>query len=386
MAPRKREIYDSRQHGTSESRLPPGNKCLNTALGAVQLVRPQGDKGQCVFRAWPQPDLDDPANMVRPNRNSQAPGDLTPWMVKVMAAAFVGLGEDKRTFLCYLSGDQAGAEASVYRRFTKTCYHASQAGKFHGSDNMEWKGTWNKYMKGSNKSGPAISDITGLWHIQGHVYVNGDQKYITAERNNTPLGMLDNDPLPVIQFSDNCGGMLKNDLLDTTKETWEGDDPQAPYKYDPIGMYTEGRTMHGGLLIGIFKPNIYKLPVPPGSKDPKDASKPHPQLTPTTWDGSVPKSDRFWGYHAYLRQRYLAAQGATPMTADMDEAMTARMMNKYRFWFADPDNPSSQGILHLMSPEEEMREIAEAFCGEPKLVRFALGDQEHLFTDEINGI
>ncbi len=369
--------------------MPPGNKCINTALGSVQLVRPQGDKGQCLLRAWPAPGLEDPANSVQPCRNSQAPGDITEFMVKVMAAAFIGLGEDKRTFLCYLSGDQAGAEESPYRRFTKTCFQAKKVGKFHGSDNMEWKGTWNKYMEGNKgKGGPAIPDITGIWHLQGHVYINGDQKYMTADRGFVPLGMGDNDPLPVIQITDNVGGKLKNELLDTPKDTWEGDDPMAPYKYDPIGVFDpDTRTMKGGMFIGIFKPNVYKLPVPPGSTDPKNPGKPHPQLTPTTWDGQPPKTKAgIWGYDAYLRRQYIAEKGQPTLTADMDAAQTATMLKKYRFWLPDPDDKTSQGLLHIMSAEEQMREIAEAYAAEPKLVRFALGDQSELFTDEIEAI
>lgn len=390
LAPRKRSMYDSRQHGGSESRLMPGNKCLDTALGAVQLVSPQGDKGQCLFRPWPAPSLEDP-NVPQGCRQADDPNRISEWGVKVMAARFIGMGDDKRTFLCYLSGDQAGAEASPYCRFYWACYRAKKAGKFHGSDNMEWKGTWNKYIGqdaggGKGKGGPPITPLTGLWHYQGHVYVNGEQKYMTAERNFVPLGLGDNDPLPIIQVSEHCGDGLR-DLVMLANESWDGNDPAAMYKYDPIGVYdADSGTMVGGLMVGVYKPNVTKLPVPPGTKDPKNPGKPHPQLTPTSWDGTAPKSANFWGYETYLRRAYVAEKGQPTLTGAMDAAQTATMLSKYRYWFPDPDDKNSHGVLRILTAPEQMREIAEAFSAEPKLVRFALEDDDELFTDEINGI
>lgn len=385
LAKRTAEVYDNLKHGQGESRLPPGNKCLNTGLGQIQLVLPKGDKGQCLFRPWPAPNPDDPDNSVQLGRSSQALGHQSPWMVKAMGAVYAGFGDNKRTFLCYLSGDQTGIENCPYRSFTKACFQAEKAGKFHASDSMEWKGVWNKYIKGGKGRGPDIPMVTGIWHIQAHVYVNGEQKYLTAERPK-PMGLMPDDPLPVIQMKETCGDKLR-DLLDTEKGTeWEGEHPLAPYKYDPIGIFDpETRTMQGGMMIGVFKPNVFKLPLPPGSIDPK-TNLPHPSPTPTTWDGKEPATElKIWAYHAYLRRKYAMAKSPpAPMyVPDMDAEETATMMSKLQYWLDDPKNPNSKGLLHIMCPEEQVDEIIQAFGEEPKLVEFALsGDAGWLTPDK----
>lgn len=372
MPPSRRQVaartsydYDPALDSGFSSGVPENDKTICAGVTNVQIVRPQWEKGPLIFRPFPVRDLARPNEILLPGRIKPTVQGLSPWPFGLPAANFIGT-KDKFTFFLAHPKDQAGRKGSPYSKLYWAAEHAKKEGTF--ASGRDWKGTWNKLLEGKK---PALTPPSTRWRIQAAIYMNGDKPYLSADRDQ-PLGLLESDPLPVVDLSSAAGRALL-ELVDTYRQSeFEGDvdkDPSLPFKYgDPVGRFSRKHgTITGGLIYHVYNPQrtTYK--------------------SSTSFSGKIAVNQ---GYETHVSKKWIYDD--TEYTADLDEDQVAQIFEKVEFWLPELDKKTgeivSPGLFHIPTYEEQMVWIAKAFSDVPRLLQFALADNPEFFTDDVNAI
>ena len=363
--------YDNKVHGQGASFIPKDDRTINTQLAKVEMIRPSSKKGDLVFRPWPCLDYNDPTKLA-PGRASRDDLGQGHWIVHVPMVRYFGLqdqGCEPVSFIMYEpwapNEVRNNNPASV---LISAAYNAYNAGQF--ANGRAWNPLWNKRMvkpKGS-QGGAELSKSTWGWFMQASVYLSGDKDYTKADRK-LPLGEDPGDGLVVIQLPASANQLVK--LLDKRKpaEARANDDtkPWLDFLYgDPVGIYDPATsTIKGGLIITCFKPSK-------GDEIPQRSS----------WNGEI---STFSGYEFAVNNVY-SPRANCKVGASMNAAQTAVIKDKVQFWFDDPDNANSKGLLRIATTEEQCLWIAKAFKTEPQLLQFCWADHPEFMTDEVKAV
>lgn len=368
-----RKYYTNERFGRAERGVPPGDYTLDASLPvAVEIIRPRYTEGPLVFRPWPQKDFDHPNENLQPGRNSASAYGQTQWILRVTAAAYVGIreGGQPATFLLYEPwADPDTKRLNPYRIFYRAASSAYKAGVFANGRN--WHPSWNRLFLRSDGNREQISKPTGIWFVQGHVFANGDTEYVGDEADRAlPLGLEPEDPLPIIQLSESAGENLVH-LLDTRKDHYEGDeeaDPHLPFKYGSVvGLYDKAtKTLRGGLFVSIYNPRKTRI------------------TAHTSWAGEYREVQP---YEAALSNKYEAQFKGRKLVfqPSMTAAQVAQVFAKGQFWLPGED-PKDRGLLRFAPYEEQALWIARAFAPVAELVRLAFLDHPEYLTEEVKAV
>lgn len=366
LTPRKQD-YSNERDGQRGDNVPPDDMTLNTSLCEVALIRARYKGGPLITMATPAFDETDPANRLKPGRDSAAPRGQSSWIIRVPVAKYIGV-DRHCTFVLAEPRDKQALQTDPWTIISRAAMAAFKSSKF--GDGRKWDSEWNKLCQGSDGQGAAISRPQAVWMYQGGVFQNHDRKYMEEAGRKVAFGIAEEDPLVVCQINETAGdGLLK--LLDTKRKDYEGGletpaELYAAFRYHAIGKinYAE-RTITGGRVLIVFNPD-------------------HTKITKcTSWDGRPPKKGSPWSYEAALAPFFQF--GDQQLKADLSGDYFDEVFNKGQFWLPDKDT-NQPGLIRFMSNEEKMVVIAEAFASVSKLILFATAEHPELITDDVKGI
>jgi len=366
LAARKPADYDSRVHGRRETNIPQDDHTINEGICPVNLLRPRYDDGPMYFIPFKHPSYEDPENMLQPGRTAPEPGAYSHWLIRMEVAAYIGLPDcTKHSFNLRHPADKEAKKGNPYRELYFAAAQAHDNGQF--GNGKKWDSSWNKFLKGSKKSGgAALSRPTAKYFVQGAVFCNGDRDYMEGDRE-LPFGLAQGDDLTVIQIPVSAGqGIIK--LLDIEKDQYEGngeDDPSAPFKWgDPTGRFKKkARTISGCKVFCIYNPKKTKI-----KQD-------------TSFSGEFKEIQ---GYEAAIKEAYKAG-GQVLFDGNLETKQVDFIFEHAQFWFDDEDS-GTKGLLRIAPVEQQALWVAQAFKSAPKLIAFAWSEQEGLMTDEVKAV
>lgn len=348
----------------------PGNHVLSSAHKTFLMV-PKFNEGPLVFRPFPAPDYEEPMTKLQPGREAAEPTLFTHWMVKVVAASYVGMeGCEKATFLLYDPINKTLKDDNPYLLFQKAAEAAHKSAVF--SNNKKWDSTWNKLFIGKKGEGKAIKPAESLYFTQAAVYSNGKKDYMadTRRERTKPLGLQANDALVVLQMSISAGKQIKA-VFDLEKDAYDGAAPadlSLPFvNGDPVGRFLPKKgVVAGGKIFRVF--NSAVTAVTPASNNSL---------------GLNDSGEGFGRYDVELLAEYRANK--TVYTPRLDEDDVKVVFDKAQFWFDSVDG-TDKGLLYFPSHEEQKLYIARAFKFAPKLVIWALAEHPEPLSDDVKGV
>jgi hypothetical protein len=361
--------YTPEVHNQDTGGMGGNDQLLNHKVARAVVVRPRWKEGPMILRPWSALHYEDQSLM--PGRVGIAPGALSPFMVKVTIAKFIGLDDpscERTSFLLYAPEDVANERFSnPYYILQKACHNGYKGTAKGKGTPRKWDGDWNSVMNGKKGAGAEMSMPADVWFVQGHIYANGEVDYI--KENGVPFGLGERDPLPVIQLSRECGAAFQN-MLQIEKPGVElsDDDPAAGYLYgDPTGVLNlETERVDGGLIVTVFNPAITKNITKHTSYDPNK------------------ESDGFQGYEVALSRSYVDNAGGKH-TSTMQTEAVQKVLDNWNFWFTDKET-GAPGLLRVPSVEEQCLLVAKAFKALPALLYYSWADHPEFFTPEVKAV
>jgi hypothetical protein len=162
---------------------------------------------------------------------------------------------------------------------------------------------------------------------------------------------------------------------EVTVPGWDGQNEETmPWRafmdgVDPVGIYnSKTKAIDGGKFVYVFNPK-------------------HIQAPALVYTSFPPKTQAKvnQGYEVALMSQFRTRGGI--LTPSMSAAAVAHFMDKFQFWFDDPEKPTElPGILNIPSVEEQCLLTAQAFIAVPQLLQFAWADRPDFFTDDVKSM
>ena len=327
----------------------------------VELVRPkfQGVTDSLIVRPLPCLDDEDESRYL-PYRYSQEAGDITDWIRNYPAAKYVGIGENRYTFLLYDPTDETYEKRNnPYNILYWSIYNAVK--KDHTAPHI----SWNALIEGPRY----LPRETTLYFLQGLVFVQGDTLYIGGGK--VPKGSRPGDPPQVVQLPLSAGRMLYN-LLDEVNEEFDG--PEERWEFSM--RYGDPVHPKFGRFIRVF----------PKGKDPAGGEAltdlggdwADQALAASSARGGWKKDDDSGGGYAVSLDKKLLIKGReTSISAQLNPKLAERLKSTIVWW---------DEILHIPSDEEQCVIIAKAFRSARSVLEWGWADHPEFFSDEVKKI
>jgi hypothetical protein len=264
IAPRTTQQYDSRTtrqtHGGNQAGL--YQNVFNPKV-KVMTFQGFGDEGQrSVFRPYAPLDFNDPEGTLAPGRITFEPGHYSHWQTCFIVAKWIGLKEDgcQKVSLCLGRPGDGQWIKRPYRTLYKRIDDAAD-GKIVNGLQSRFNVEWLKLLKGGKTTGGAELSAPGeTFFVQcavykGAVYDNDKKKNVLTdfmEQRGIPMGLKQEDPLPIFVLSKKTGFKLisgheptsKRDAIDSLLDLRRQDyDPQSEevnevfFFGDPVGTF-----------------------------------------------------------------------------------------------------------------------------------------------------
>ena len=394
IAPRTSQQYDSREVRKTRT----GNQAglfanvFNPKVNGGRVVTFQGygDQGErSVFRPFAPLDQEEPTSRLAPGRASLDPGHYTHWQRAFMVAKWAGLKDDgceKVTLLLGAPGDGEWMKRP-YRMLHRRIQDAAD-GKILNGLTKRFNVEWLKLLKGDSKGGAQLPSVGEMFFVQcavyqGAVYDMDKKKNVFTnflEQRDVPMGLKDEDPLPVFVLSKSTGFKLisgheatsKKEAIESILDRRRADHDPASEDFnevffygDPVGTFDpDAGTLTGGVFVSLFMPSK-------GMDVPKFS----------TWSGEI---EEFQGYEAIVTRKYRKPDGEV-IDASLDKEATDQIFNKFQFW-EESEPGAEDGLMRLPSVEEECVLVAKAFKKLPHLLHYAWSDRPEWFTADVNAV
>lgn len=365
---RNRRTYNYAEDGRSGGGTPLGDLTIKIAQSSmIQLVRPEYEHADSlIFRMLPAL-LDTNDNQMEckwaPYRNSVEPYQWSDIMRSYPAAKYVGIDNERFTFLLYHPGDERDNPNFERKQNPYVLlYNALQRGmKQRTFPNMSWM----SLVEGREAWVPKP---TKIYFMQGLVFVKGKEIYLGSGKYPRGSMVKPNDKPQIIQLSVSAGGKLENLLNDRNIEYAPGEDDRIVYNE----AMTYGDPIHPkyGRFVRVQNEKLLS------ESATADVSvvEWQQQATGGATVPAVALASGFLGYKVSLDKVLVLGEKPTKVTPNIDKE-TLRRVKKHIQWWDE--------VLHIPTTEELCLIIAKSLKGARAALEFAWADHPEYFTEDV---
>ena len=385
------KTHDLTEEGSSGSKTPSGNHCINPALNDVRLERLRcWSGGKAVIRILGKVDETDKTSVL-PGRLGPDPAEIggMSFYGPCVTAPWIGCSKDNAdglnvqnskqcTFI--VSENSPSKKGLKYARETydvtkegvpfwnlpyAAAYQVMRNACEEGivSDKGLWDPSWTKLFTGKS---PAIPVMKLVYYTVGIVYElgpdantselkydkynpdTGKKEQQIIERNGVPYGLGVDDELQVVWVTKSCGDNILKLCQHMKEDGWDGDsdaNPAGLYSYgDPCGIQNAEGGIDGGVFFTLFNPKVWQ---PPNTKH-------------TTWNGVVPEPEAFSGYECKVSPGYTDAEGRKYSPSLTAEQVKQFVLKNKPGW--EDEDTDGDHLLNVVSIEEEASLVARGFA------------------------